>query len=85
MSSEQSERRGAASAGGALSVSPSDTADLSMVSRGLYVGVSGDVAVVMEDGQSVLFVGMAAGIVHPLRIRKIKSTGTTATNLVVVY
>lgn len=60
-------------------------ATLATPSRGLYVGVAGDVKVDMATGGTVTFKAMAAGVVHPLSVKKVYQTGTTATNLVSVY
>jgi hypothetical protein len=70
----------------AFAVTPSDTDELAKVTRGLYVGVAGDVvAVLIGDSASVTFKALAAGVVHPLRVRKVLSTGTTATNLLGMF
>lgn len=69
-------------AGSGFAITPSDTVDLTIRTRGIYVGVSGNVAAVMEDNVAVTFVGLAAGMVHPFRVRRINSTGTTATSIV---
>jgi hypothetical protein len=66
---------------GAFSITPSDSADLSEVTRGIYVGTAGDVKVDMEDGQTVTFTAMSAGVIHPIRVRRVYSTGTDASNL----
>lgn len=66
----------------AFAVTPSDSTDLSEVTRALYVGGAGAVAAVMESGASVTFSSVAGGTVLPLRLRQIRATGTTATNLV---
>lgn len=68
----------------AVSITP-DT-DLAIATRGVYVGVAGDLKVDMQDaGTAVTFVGLAAGIVHPISIKKVYASGTTATNIVGVY
>ena len=72
------------SATGAIAGVPNDSTTFSPT-KGLYVGVSGDVAVTMENGQDVTFVGLAAGIIHPISVIKVKATGTTATSIVAVY
>lgn len=69
----------------AASVTPHDTNELSYVTRGLYVGVSGNVTVVLSSGDEVQLVGLAAGVVHPLRVRQVKATGTAATNIVALW
>lgn len=52
--------------------------------RGVYLGTSGDLTFTMEDGSSVQFVGMAAGIMHPIRFTAITAI-TTATGVVVLF
>ena len=69
----------------AIAVTPHDTNELAEYSRGIYLGVGGDVTVVMSNGgTAVLFKNLAGGIIHPIRAKIIKSTGTTATNIVAV-
>ena len=69
---------------GAVAVTPHDTNKIT-VTRGLYCGVSGDVKVDMLNGDTVTFTGLAAGVIHPLQVDQVYSTGTTATNIVAVY
>jgi len=67
------------------SVTPSDSVDLTNFTRGVYVGVSGDLKVDLVTGDTVTFVGLAGGVIHPIRARRIHATGTTATSIVGVY
>ena len=69
---------------GLAAVTPSDSAYIALT-RGLYVGVSGNVRVRMEDGSLETLVGLAAGIVHPLRVQQVYSTSTTATSILAAY
>lgn len=69
----------------AAAVTPNDTTQLSFVTRGLYVGGAGNVAVLMASGQTVTFVGVPAGTVLPIRIARVNSTSTTATSIVALY
>lgn len=69
----------------AAAVTPSDSVDLPQVCRGLYVGVSGNINIDMPDGATVLFSNVAAGIILPIRAKRVRSTSTTATNMVAVY
>ena len=64
---------------------PSNTVNLDQVTRAIYVGVVGDVRVLMLGGTDVTFTNMAAGIMHPMRVVRVYVTGTTATGLVGVY
>ncbi len=70
---------------GAVAITPSDDTDLTFVTRGIYVGVAGNLKVDMEDGTTVIFVGLAAGMIHPIRAKRIYATLTTATSIVGVY
>lgn len=69
----------------AFAITPHDTNELAFVTRALYVGGDGNAAVVMQNGEAVTFTGLKAGVLYPLRVRAVKSTNTTATNLVGVY
>ena len=70
---------------GAVAIVPADGSDLAIATRGLYVGVAGDVACHMVNGDIVTFVALAAGVVHPLSVRRVLESGTTATDIVGVY
>jgi hypothetical protein len=73
-------------AANAAAITPNNGADLAANTRGLYVGVSGDVKVDMvTGGTGITFVSLAAGIVHPLQVKRVYATGTTATSIVAVY
>lgn len=65
-----------------FSVTPNDTLDLSEVTRAVYVGAGGTLAVRLLSGQTVSFAGVAAGTLLPLRVDRVLSTGTTAGGIV---
>ena len=69
----------------AFAVTPSNTVDLAQVTRGIYVGVSGDLKVDMVAGGTVTFVDLAAGMIHPIAAKRIYQTGTDATNIIGLY
>jgi len=69
----------------AASVTPHNTNELSYVTRALYVGGVGDVAVTMQDGGNVTFVGVPAGTTLPIRVKIVKATGTDATDIVALW
>lgn len=72
--------------GGAVAVTPSDTVDLAGgVSRGVYVGVTGNAKIRLPDDTEVTFTGLAAGVIHPIRCKRVWSTGTTATSILAIY
>lgn len=68
--------------GGITAITTSDSTEYTPALRGLYLGVAGDVAVVLGDGSSGTYKNMVAGVIHPItNIKKIMATGTTATNI----
>lgn len=66
-------------------VTPSDSVDLDLRPRALYVGGAGDVVAVDVGGDAVTFVGVQAGSVLPIVCKRVNATGTTATNIVALY
>lgn len=68
----------------AAEITPDDT-DFIPETSGLYVGVSGDVAVTMASGRDVTFKDLSAGEIHPISVTKVKATGTTADDILAVY
>jgi len=70
----------------ASAVTPNDSTDLSGgVTRGLYIGAAGNVAVLMADGSAVTLTALAVGVTHPIAVSRVKSTGTTATSILALY
>jgi hypothetical protein len=67
--------------GDAAAVTPSDTTFVDF--HGLYVGGTGDVSIVTGANNTVVLKTVPAGAYLPhLRVIKVNSTGTTATNIV---
>lgn len=66
-------------------VTPDNDTDLTYVTRGLWVGGAGSVNVVLAGGQTVLFAGIQAGTLLPLRVSRVKSSSTSATNIVAIW
>lgn len=69
----------------AFSITGNDGSDLTFVTRGLYVGAAGDVKIDMLGGETVTFSSLSAGVIHPIRAKRVYSTGTTATGILGVY
>ena len=65
-----------------FAVTPSDGTDLPEVTRALYVGATGAVAVTLASGADITLTGVPGGSLLPLRIKRIKTTGTTAAAMV---
>jgi hypothetical protein len=67
----------------AYAVTPSDTVDdPNGVFSELYIGTSGDVTLITAGGATVLYKACPAGERLQIRTRRVKVTGTTATNIV---
>lgn len=67
----------------AAAVTTSDTAD--NYGSGLYIGGAGNVSLDTEGGQTVTFTGLPVGAFLYVRFVRVRTTGTTATNLVRVW
>jgi len=76
-------------AGEAVEVTPAD-ADLAQYTRALYIGTSGDVAVIMAHenvagGSTVVtFKNVLSGSIIPIRVSQVRAA-TTATNIVALF
>lgn len=66
---------------GAYAVTPDDSNDLSEMTLSLYIGTAGTLKVTMLDGSVVSYAAIAAGR-HPLRVKRVWATGTSATGIV---
>lgn len=66
-----------------FAITPDDVAELPFITKGIYVGSGGDIVVLTASSQTpVTFRNVLAGCVLDLRVRVVKSTGTTAADLV---
>src|SRR4051794_32584204 len=69
----------------AAAVTPSDSTDLTNVTRAIYVGGAGNIVLITEQGETVTITGATVGSVLRICASRIKSTNTTATNLVALW
>jgi hypothetical protein len=65
----------------AVAITPSDSVDLANVTRSLYCGGSGAIALITMGGDTVTFSNVQAGQILPIRVSRVLATGTTAANL----
>lgn len=65
-----------------ITVTPHDTNELAYAVRAFYVGVTGNVSVVNDLGDTVVWVAVPAGQIIPCQTRRVLATGTTATSIV---
>lgn len=69
-----------------ISVTPSDVTSFPLEVRMLYVGTGGNVSVTTGKGTTVVFNNVPdGGTVGPFFIRRVNSTGTTASGIVGFY
>lgn len=64
-------------------VTASDTAFIPQGrTTGIYIAATANLTVDDPMGNPVTFTGVAGGIVHPIRTKRVRSTGTTATGVI---
>lgn len=66
-------------------ITTSDTVSFTNIARGVYVGVTGDVVIVMPSGAVLTFKNASQGTILPVRAMRVNATGTTATNLIALF
>ncbi len=66
-------------------LTPSDSTNITGFTRGLMVSTAVDVRVTlteMADGTHVTLPSLAAGVIHPLRVKRLWATGTGAATII---
>lgn len=78
----QSDPATQAPASSAFAITPNDSEEFDVVTRGIYVGGAGTVvAKLASDSATVTFSAVPAGAVLPIRARLV-TTASTATNMI---
>jgi|AACY02.16.fsa_nt_gi hypothetical protein len=70
---------------GGFEVVPSDTEDLPRVAKGFRIGGAGDLVIITPNDEELPFLACAVGETIPWSAKRVKATGTTATNIVAGY
>lgn len=66
----------------AADITPSDSTVLSPVTRGLWIGTGGDIALIMaDDSAAKTFKNVPSGVLLPFSVKKVMLTNTTATDI----
>jgi len=68
---------------GAKAVAPSDST-IFEITRGLFIGTTGDILVTMADGHDAAFLNLPSGSLLPIQVSKVKAA-STATNILALY
>lgn len=69
----------------AAAVIPSDTDDLPNASKRLWVGTGGAVSLITVGGDTATYTAVPSGTYLQVRAARVRSTGTTASNIVAEY
>jgi hypothetical protein len=65
-----------------FAITPNDSVDLSDVTRGIYVGGTGDIKITHKGGTTLTYFAVPVGTQLAVKAQRVWATGTTATNLV---
>ncbi len=65
-------------------ITPDDANDLPFITRAISFSAAGAISVVTHDGTSIVIPSgsLAAGVLHPIGLKRILATGTTAADIV---
>jgi hypothetical protein len=66
----------------AESITPHATNELTNVTRGISVNVSGNVGLIPAGDSAAVTVYLAAGMIHPIRVKAVRVANTTATGII---
>ena len=74
--------RGSNPAENAAGVTPHDTNDITKGARALYVGTTGNIKMITAGGDTGTLKSVPAGAIITVRVKRVFSTGTSASNIV---
>ncbi len=66
-------------------VTPNDSTDLTTSSRALWIGTGGDINLTTVDGTTLLLKNVPSGTMLPVRAARVRSTSTTASDIVALW
>ena len=65
-----------------VAITPHDTNDLAYVTKAVYIGTGGTISIIAADDTAAVSLTVQDGAVLPIRAKRIRATGTTATGIV---
>lgn len=65
-----------------FAITPDDATEVQEVTRAIMVSTMGNVTCTLKGGSSVTLTSLVPGVIYPLRISQVWSTGTTASGIV---
>lgn len=69
----------------AAAPAPSDTVDEVVIADGIQFILTGNAAVITENGSTLTITGAPVGAIFPFRIKRVKATGLTANAVVLLF
>ncbi len=69
----------------AAAVTPNDTTELTKSPRAIYIGTGGNLCLTTVTGKTVTFVNVQDGCILPVRPKMIRASGTTASDILVLW
>ena len=67
-----------------LPVTPDDNVDLAELPRALWIGVGGTISIIAADDSAAVTLTVAGGLL-PVRAKRVRASGTTATGIAALY
>lgn len=66
-----------------FAIAPDDAAELPVATKAIFIGTGGDVTLrLVADEEDVAFRNLASGSILDVRVRAIRASGTTASDIV---
>lgn len=65
-----------------FSITPNDAADVQEVTRAVMVSTMGNLTCTLKGGSTMTLTSLVPGVMYPLRVIRILTSGTTATGIV---
>ena len=62
-----------------LAITPNDSTDLAFVTKALYVTADGNISIIAQEDADPVTLPVTAGQIIPIRVKRVRATGTTAT------
>lgn len=69
----------------AVAITPSDSSNLPIITKGFTVAATGTLKADFADSGTVTMTALVVGTVYPMAIKKVYATGTTATGIIGYY
>ena len=65
-----------------FTITPSDSTDVTDITRAIFVTGAGDISCITRSGNTRTWAGVPASTLLPIRVSRVRATGTTATGII---